>query len=497
MDRDLRSMRSFIYQRGDWPNFIWKNEELLELLGKVRNGQGVLTGKMQSLGFDLKNEATLETLTLDVIKSSEIEGLILNPDKVRSSIAWHLGLDGYGIPSSDRHIDGIVDITMDATVHCNDPLTTKRLFGWHAALFPTGKSGYHEITVGDWRKDIHDRMRVVSGSFENRKVHFIAPEANKIEKEVSLFLDWFNGKQKLDTLIKAGIAHLWFVTLHPFDDGNGRITRALTDMLLARSDGNSQRYYSMSAQINTEKVKYYDMLESTQRGTLEITNWLNWFLSCTQNALISTEKILEKVLNKHRFWARHAKTTLKERQVKLLTKLIDGKNSTEEFEGKLTSKKWSKIAKCSEDTALRDIQELINKKILRNIPNAGKKSGYELINDFSERNPFDHIEYMEKERQAYFAINTNDMPSLGRMQQEGFKPSELFISDICQSSTFSDQTKITALTILNVENPAIRLNNELKELNSPAKIKETKDKTKERDIERKDNKLGNELGHNK
>ncbi len=372
MRNELKNMRSFIYQRSNWPHFNWKHEEILQLLGTVRNAQGVLTGKMLGLGLELKNEAALETLTLDVIKSSEIEGEILNPDKVRSSIAFRLGLDGYGISASDRgDIDGIVDITMDATLKCDEQLTEERLFDWHAALFPTGRSGIHKITVGEWRTDSYGPMQVVSKNYT--RVHFQAPDAEKLYSEMNTFIHWFNEERNLDPLIKAGIAHLWFITLHPFDDGNGRLARALTDMLIARSDGNSQRYYSMSAQVNKEKGKYYDILEQTQKGTLDITRWLIWFLECTKNALDSTDKIIERVLLKHSFWNNHVKTSLNNRQINLISKLLEG------FEGKLTTVKWAKIAKCSEDTALRDIKDLLNKGILKQSLVGGRKAGYELI----------------------------------------------------------------------------------------------------------------------
>jgi Fic family protein len=304
---------------------------------------------MESLGFDLRNEAMLDTLTLDVLKSSEIEGELLNPDQVRSSIARRLGMEIAGSIDSDRDVDGVVEMMLDATQNCFESLTSERLFNWHAALFPTGRSGMHEIRVADWRKDTTGPMQVVSGALGKEKVHFQAPDSDLIENEMLLFLDWFNNFDKIDLVIKAAIAHLWFVTIHPFEDGNGRITRALSDLILARADKSNQRFYSMSAQIRNERKGYYEILEKTQKGNLDITEWIQWFLQCLINALRSTDSILKRVLFKADFWNRHSKTIINERQRKLLIKLLDG------FEGKLTSSKWAKIAKCSKDTAIRDI----------------------------------------------------------------------------------------------------------------------------------------------
>ena len=329
-------------------------------------------GRMESLGFDLRNEATLETLTLDVLKSTEIEGEYLNPDQVRSSIARRLGLEIAGSVESDRNVDGVVEMMLDATQNCFNPLTAERLFDWHAALFPTGRSGMYKITVANWRTDSTGPMQVVSGAMGKEKVHFQAPDSSLVESEMSRFLDWFNKSSELDLVLKASVAHLWFVTIHPFDDGNGRITRALTDMLLAQSDRSSQRFYSMSAQIRLERKQYYEILEKTQKGNLDITDWIKWFLNCLLNALKSTDTILNRVLFKADFWTRHAKTIMNERQKKLLNKILDG------FEGKLTSSKWAKIAKCSKDTAIRDINDLINKNILKKDEAGGRSTNYEL-----------------------------------------------------------------------------------------------------------------------
>jgi len=442
MDKNTRLMRSYLYQREGWPTFTRNAEEFIDLLGQVQHEQGVISGRIQLLGFDLKNEAILETLTLDVIKTSEIEGEKLNSDKVRSYIAYRLGLDGYGIPLSDRSVDGIVDIMLDATVNCDMPLTKERLFSWHSALFPTGKSGIHTISVGKLREDASGPMQVVSGSFEHRKVHFQAPPAADLDKELDVFITWFNEENNLNQLVKSAIAHLWFITLHPFVDGNGRITRALTDMLLARSDGNSQRYYSLSSQINKEKSHYYEILEESQKGKLDITKWIKWFLSCTYNAIKSSDKVLESVFRKHHFWMNHAKTTLNQRQINIISMLFDG------FEGKLTVQKWAKIAKCSEDTASRDIQFLINKKILVKSLEQGKKMGYELSDITIERDVFDHLKSIEKSILAYSYITSDNMPSLIKLKEEGFIPGKNFIQSVIQNQVISNEVKLMALTIL-------------------------------------------------
>lgn len=368
----MQRMKTFIHQQVNWPNFTWENNDIINLLSEARNLQGRLIGKMESLGFDLINEAILDTLTLDVIKSSEIEGEYLNPEQVRSSIARRLGMEIAGSVEYDRNIDVVVEMMLDATQNCSKPLTAERLFDWHAALFPTGRSGMYRITVADWRKDTTGPMQVVTGAIGKEKVHFQAPDSFLVEKEISMFLDWFNNNQKIDLVLKAAIAHLWFVTIHPFDDGNGRITRALTDMLLAQSDKSNQRFYSMSAQIRVERKEYYEMLEKTQKGNLDITEWIKWFLNCMINALKSTDTVLVRVLFKADFWAKHSKTLINERQKKLLNSLLDG------FDGKLTSSKWAKIAKCSKDTAIRDINDLIDKDILQKEAAGGRSTNYEL-----------------------------------------------------------------------------------------------------------------------
>ena len=366
-------MSNYIYQKDNWPNFTWKSDEFVNLLSEARNLQGRLIGRMESLGFDLRNEALLETLTLDVLKSAEIEGELLNPEQVRSSIAQRLGMQFAGSMASERNVEGMVEMMINATHNCFKQLTTDRLFDWHAALFPMGRSGIFKITVANWRKDTTGAMQVVSGAAGKESIHFQAPDADLIEKEMNRFLEWFNGEGKIDLVIKAAVAHLWFVTIHPFQDGNGRITRALTDMLLAQSDKSTQRFYSMSAQIRIERNRYYEILEKTQKGNLDITEWIMWFLSCLINALKSTDKILTRVLFKADFWSKHSKTIINERQKKLLNKLIDG------FDGKLTSSKWGKIAKCSKDTAIRDINDLIGKDVLQKETAGGRSTSYELV----------------------------------------------------------------------------------------------------------------------
>lgn len=365
-------MKTFIHQQDHWPEFTWNSDDFVSLLSEARNQQGRLIGKMETLGFDLRNEAFLDTLTLDVIKSSEIEGEFLNPDQVRSSIARKLGIEIAGSIASDRNVEGVVEMMLDATQNCFEPLTADRLFDWHAALFPTGRSGMHKITVADWRKDTTGPMQVISGAMGKEKIHFQAPDSELLEKEMDQFLAWFNRNKTIDLVIKAAVAHLWFVTIHPFDDGNGRITRALTDMLLAQSDKSNQRFYSMSAQIRMERKQYYELLEKTQRGDLDITNWIIWFLSCLINALKSTDTVLTKVLFKAGFWQKHTNTAINDRQKKLLNKLMDG------FDGKLTSSKWAKIAKCSKDSAIRDINDLIEKGILQKEAAGGRSTNYEL-----------------------------------------------------------------------------------------------------------------------
>ena len=368
----MRRMRRYIYQLTNWPDFTWNQEDIISLLGRARYTQGVLLGKMEGLGILLQKEAMLETLTLDVLKSSEIEGALLHPDQVRSSIARHLGMDISGLVPSDRFVDGVVEMMVDAIMQYDKPLSAERLFSWHSALFPTGRSGKYKIVAGDWRKDETGPMLVVSGALGKEKIHFQAPDAALLDKEMNAFLDWFNTENQVDPVIKAGIAHLWFVVIHPFEDGNGRIARAIADMQLTRADGNKRRFYSMSAQIRIERNAYYNILEKTQNGNLDITGWLQWFLNCLMNALRATDKTLARVLLKAKFWEKHAAISLNKRQIIMINKLLD------EFEGKLTSSKWAKISKCSSDTALRDINDLIAKEILQKLKSGGRSAAYEL-----------------------------------------------------------------------------------------------------------------------
>jgi Fic family protein len=371
-NKAVQQMSIYIHQLPDWPNFTWRIEEFVYLLGEARNLQGRLMGKMESLGFDLRSEALLETLTLDVLKSTEIEGEILDPAQVRSSVARRLGMEIAGSVESDRNVDGMVDMMMDATKNCRDPLTSERLFDWHAALFPTGRSGMYKITIANWRLDVTGPMQVVSGAMGKEKVHFEAPDSPRIEREMNQFLGWFNTSNGPDLVLKAAIAHVWFVTIHPFDYANGRITRALTDMLLAQSDNSTQRFYSMSAQIRLERSQYYDILEKTQKGSLDVTDWIIWFLTCMINALKATDLVLSRILVKAAFWQTHSVTVLSERQKKLINKILDG------FEGKLTSSKWARIAECSRDTAIREINDLIEKDILQKEEGGGRSTNYEL-----------------------------------------------------------------------------------------------------------------------
>jgi Fic family protein len=367
-------MKLYIYQQSDWPNFRWDSKFIILPLSTVRHLQGKLVGKMEALGFKLRNEAVLETLTTEVLKSSEIEGQILDLDQVRSSIARRLGIEVSGLVPSDRNVDGIVEMMLDATQNYNKIMTPDRLFGWHSALFPSGRSGMYKIIAGRWRDDSTGLMQIVSGAMGKEKVHYQAPPAREIRKEMKSFLSWFNKGPEEDLILKSAIVHLWFITIHPFEYGNGRIARALSEMLLTRSDNAPQRFYSMSAQIRSRRKDYYNILEKTQKGTLDINEWLVWYLKCLEDALNSSDVILSKVLYKHKFWTKFASEISNNRQILLINKLLDN------FTGQLTTSKWAKIAKCSQDTALRDIQDLLNKKILQKNPSGGRSTNYKLIN---------------------------------------------------------------------------------------------------------------------
>lgn len=364
-------MPVYIHQLTNWPHFQWDEQKLAPLLAEVRHQQGRLLGRMEGLGFDLQAEANLHTITLDVLKSSEIEGEKLNPDQVRSSIARRLGMDMGGLIPADRNVEGVVEMMLDATQNYKASLTDKRLFDWHAAMFPTGRSGMHKIVVGDYRDNpTTDPMQVVSGPMGREKVHFEAPAASLLKEEMKKFLHWFNAEKNIDPVLKAAITHLWFVTIHPFDDGNGRITRAITDMQLSRADNSAQRFYSMSAQIRVERNGYYNILEKTQKDSLDITAWVEWFLQCLGRAIANTDETLAVVLNKARFWEKHKEKPLNERQKSMLNKLLDG------FEGKLTSSKWAKITKTSQDSAGRDINDLLEKDILIKEQSGGRSTSY-------------------------------------------------------------------------------------------------------------------------
>lgn len=362
----------YIHEQPDWPDFTWNQAALSSLLAEVRHSQGRLLGRMESLGFKLREEATLQVLTQDVVKTSEIEGERLDVNMVRSSLARRMGIDIGALPPVDRNVEGIVEVMLDATRKHDEPITQGRLFNWHAALFPTGRSGMRRITVGSWRTAKSGPMQVVSGPFGKERVHFEAPEAARLKSEMSAFLKWCNAKQDLDPVIKSALAHFWFVTIHPFEDGNGRLARAIADLMLASSEKTAQRFYSMSAQIQQERNDYYRVLERCQKGSLEITTWIEWFLNCLRRAIAASEQTLELVLAKAAFWKQHASHSFNDRQRKVLNRLLDG------FEGKLTSTKWAKLTKCSQDTALRDITDLVERKILAKEDAGGRSTSYVL-----------------------------------------------------------------------------------------------------------------------
>ena len=364
-------MAKYIYEHKNWTDFSWQDKAINAAFGEVRLMQGRIIGQMNALGFFAKEEATLTALTLDVVKSSEIEGESLNYDQVRSSIARRLGINTAGLVPSSRYIEGVVEMILDATQRHTLPLTEKRLFGWHAALFPTGYSGPYEIEVGRYRTG---EIQVVSGAMGKEKVHYQAIKPELVKTEMDKFLDWFNNETLLDPVLKAAIAHFWFIIIHPFDDGNGRIARAITDMLLARAEGSGERFYSMSSQILTERKRYYEILQKVQHSSDDITEWLDWFLHCLKNAMLSTEKTTKKILRKAEFWKIHEHTPIHERQRLILNKLFD------DFEGKLQSSKWAKITKTSSDTALRDIKDLVEKGILQQTDEKGRNVNYELVN---------------------------------------------------------------------------------------------------------------------
>ncbi len=362
-------MAKYIYQYKSWPNFTWNEKEVQIILGKLRYLQGKIFGQISALGFSIKEETMLSTLTLDVVKSSEIEGQILNYEQVRSSIARKLGIEYAGMVYPDRHVEGVVEMLLDATQNYKQALTEERLFAWHGALFPTGRSGLYKIDVACYRKG---EMQIVSGAMGKEKVHYQAVPAEQVKFEMDKFLNWFNNYTDIDPVIKSAIAHFWFIIIHPFDDGNGRIARAISDLLLARSDDSSSRFYSLSNQMLLERKAYYDTLQKVQYNDADITEWIVCFLNCLYRALKNSDKTIEKVIHKADFWDKHKNTELNSRQRLMLNKLLDG------FEGKLKTSKWAKITKCSQDTALRDIKDLIEKGILRQDKSGGRSTNYEL-----------------------------------------------------------------------------------------------------------------------
>jgi len=360
----------YLHQSEDWPNFRWDSAILLPYVSKVRDLQGRLIGRMEGMGFELREEAVLETLTEDIVKTSEIEGELLNPEEVRSSVAKRLGMDVSGLPNANRDVEGVVDLMMDATQKFTDSLTKERMCGWHATLFPTGRSGMYKITVGDWRNNENGPMQIVSGAMGKEKVHYTAPEAPRLEKEMNRFIEWFNDDESMEPVVKSAIAHLWFVSIHPFDDGNGRIARAIADSQLARADKTTQRFYSMSGQIMKSKKAYYDILESTQKGSMDLSQWLVWYFERLLEALSATNETLSKILLKAKFWELHKTTLLNARQVEMINKLQD------DFIGKLHSSKWAKMTKVHRDTARRDIQDLIEKGVLLDTGEGGRSTNY-------------------------------------------------------------------------------------------------------------------------
>ncbi len=369
----------WIHEHENWPDFTWDAKALVSKLADIRHQQGRLLGRMEGLGFDQQREASLDMLTSDVVKSSAIEGETLNPVEVRSSIARRLGLDIAGLIPASRHIEGIVEMMLDATQKFSRPLTKNRLFGWHAALFPTGRSGMHKITVGGWRTAETGAMQVVSGHAGREKVHFEAPGAERLEKEMKTFLAWFEKKSDLDAVLKAGIAHLWFVTIHPFEDGNGRIARAIGDMALARADGTAERFYSLSTQIERERKAYYDHLEHQQRGGLDITGWLSWFLDCLGRAITTTETTLSNVLFKAELWKKINQFPVNDRQRNVINRMLE-----DGFKGFMNTSKYARLAKCSNDTALRDIQNLVARGVFLQNEGGGRSTSYSLARIFQQ-----------------------------------------------------------------------------------------------------------------
>ena len=369
---------TFIHELPDWPTFTWDTQALAQRLSAVRHKQGKHLGKMEALGFELRTEASVTALTHEIVKSSAIEGEHIDSDEVRSSISRKLGLDVAGLPTPGHEVDGIVELMLDATQNSAQPLTVERLFGWHAALFPTGRSGMHRITVGAWRKDEHGPMQVVSGPIGRERVHLQAPSAERLEDEMERFVEWFNQADAMDPVLKAAVAHLWFVTIHPLDDGNGRIARAIADMALSRADGSKNRFYSMSACIESKRKDYYIRLEAAQRGSVDITAWLAWFLECLDDAIEAADTILASVLRKARLWDQINTKPVNERQRKVINRMLE-----HDWEGNLNTSKYARMTKCSQDTALRDIKELLQRGVLVKNEGGGRSTSYRLADPAS------------------------------------------------------------------------------------------------------------------
>ena len=360
----------YIWQNKEWPKFRWNEVQVANKLAQVRHEQGRLLGMMGMLGFDVKNTAILDSMTADIMMSSEIEGITLNADDVRSSVAWQLGIDNVGLPASDRYVEGVVEVMFDAVHNCNEIMTKERLFSWHTSLFPHPNALQH-ITVGRWRES-SSPMQVVSGRYGNEKIHYEAPPSSEVPQMMNVFFEWLREEQQMDDILMAAIAHLWFVTIHPFSDGNGRLSRTIMDMLLAKADKTPHRFYSMSAAIARDKKNYYDILEKTQKGNLDITEWMLWFLERFNDAIERAMSLTDNILKKSAFWEKHRHVAMNARQTKMVNMLWDG------FEGRLTTGKWAKINKCSSDTALRDIQDLINKGVLIKNEGEGRSTNYQL-----------------------------------------------------------------------------------------------------------------------
>lgn len=360
----------YIWQNKEWPKFRWNEVQVANKLAQVRHEQGRLLGMMGMLGFDVKNTAILDFMTADIMMSSEIEGITLNADDVRSSVAWQLGIDNVGLPASDRYVEGVVEVMFDAVHNCNEIMTQERLFSWHTSLFSHPNALQH-ITVGRWRES-SSPMQVVSGRYGNEKIHYEAPPSSEVPQMMNVFFEWLREEQQMDDILMAAIAHLWFVTIHPFSDGNGRLSRTIMDMLLAKADKTPHRFYSMSAAIARDKKNYYDILEKTQKGNLDITEWMLWFLERFNDAIERAMSLTDNILKKAAFWESHRHVAMNARQTKMVNMLWDG------FEGKLTTGKWAKINKCSSDTALRDIQDLISKGVLVKNEGEGRSTNYKL-----------------------------------------------------------------------------------------------------------------------